>query len=158
MFWYYLCLQQQHSKVSMKWPKIWCCNMQRQCGWYGPLLLESGNCNDKCAVASILVYDKFAHDDVMKVYDKFAHDDVMKWKHFPRYWPFVRGIHRSPVNSQWSFDFFLICAWPTGWVNNREAGDLRRHRARYDVTVMKQTTTWMNVVQDLRNRMSLGRR
>ena len=22
-------------------------------------------------------------------------DDVIKWKHFPRYWPFVRGIHRS---------------------------------------------------------------
>ena len=27
------------------------------------------------------------------------HDDVIKWKHFPRYWPFVRGIHWSPVNS-----------------------------------------------------------
>ena len=27
------------------------------------------------------------------------HDDVIKWKHFPRYWPFVRGNHRSPVNS-----------------------------------------------------------
>ena len=27
------------------------------------------------------------------------HDDVIKWKHFPRYWPFVRGIHRSTVNS-----------------------------------------------------------
>ena len=27
------------------------------------------------------------------------HDDVIEWKHFPRYWPFVRGIHRSPVNS-----------------------------------------------------------
>ena len=27
------------------------------------------------------------------------HDDVIKWKHFPRYWPFVRGIHRSLVNS-----------------------------------------------------------
>ena len=26
-------------------------------------------------------------------------DDVIKWKHFPCYWPFVRGIHRSPVNS-----------------------------------------------------------
>ena len=26
------------------------------------------------------------------------HDDVIKWKHFPRYWQFVRGIHRSPVN------------------------------------------------------------
>ena len=23
-----------------------------------------------------------------------SHDDVIKWKHFPRYWPFVRGIHR----------------------------------------------------------------
>ena len=27
------------------------------------------------------------------------HDDVMKWKHFPRHWPFVRGIHWSSVNS-----------------------------------------------------------
>ena len=24
-------------------------------------------------------------------------DDVIKWKHFPRYWPFVWGVHRSPV-------------------------------------------------------------
>ena len=24
-----------------------------------------------------------------------AHDDVIKWKHFPRNWPFVRGIQRS---------------------------------------------------------------
>ena len=28
-----------------------------------------------------------------------THDDVIKWKHFLRYWPFVRGIHRSPVNT-----------------------------------------------------------
>ena len=26
-----------------------------------------------------------------------AHDDVIKWKYFPRNWPFVRGIHRSPA-------------------------------------------------------------
>ena len=61
---------------------------------------------------------------------------------FPRYWPFVRGIHRPPVNSphkgQWrgALMFFLICAWINGWVNNREAGDLKRHRAHYDVIVM----------------------
>ena len=61
---------------------------------------------------------------------------------FPRYWPFVRGIHRSPVNfphkGQWRgvLMFSLICAWINDWVNNREAGDLRRHRAHYDVTVM----------------------
>ena len=71
-----------------------------------------------------------------------AHDDVIKWKHFPRYWPFVRGIHRSPVNSphkgQWrgALMFYLICAWINVWVNIREAGDLRRHRAHYDVIVM----------------------
>ena len=35
-----------------------------------------------------------------------------------------------------SFDVFLICVWINGWVNNREAGDFRRYRAHYDVTVM----------------------
>ena len=35
-----------------------------------------------------------------------------------------------------SFDFSFICAWLNGWVNNLEAGDLRRHRAHYDVIVM----------------------
>ena len=72
----------------------------------------------------------------------YAHDDVIKWKHFPRYWPFVRGIHRSPVNSphksQWrgALMFSLICARINGWVNTRKGGDLRRHRAHYDVNVM----------------------
>ena len=75
-----------------------------------------------------------------------GHDDVIKWKHFPRYWPFVRGIHRSPVNSphkgQWRgvLMFFFICVWINGWVNNGEAGDLRRYRAHYDVTVMQDNT------------------
>ena len=61
---------------------------------------------------------------------------------FPRYWPFIRGIHRSPVNSphkgQWrgALMFSLICARTNDWVNNREAGALRRHRAHYDVTVI----------------------
>ena len=70
------------------------------------------------------------------------HDDVIKWKHYPRYWPFVWGIHRSPVNSphkgQWcgALMFSLICAWINGWVNNREAGDLRRQRTHCDATVM----------------------
>ena len=71
-----------------------------------------------------------------------SHDDVIKWKHFPRYWPFVRGIHRSPVNSphkgQWrgALMFSLTCTRINGWVNNGQAGDLRRHRAHYDVIVM----------------------
>ena len=81
------------------------------------------------------------------------HDGVIKWKHFPRYWPFVRGIHRSPVNSphkgQWrrALMFSLICVWINGWVNNGEAGDLRRYRAHYDVTVMDKSTCY--TVNDL---------
>ena len=44
----------------------------------------------------------------------------------------------SPHKDQWrgAFMFSLICAWINGWVNNRETGDLRRHHAHYDVTVM----------------------
>ena len=71
-----------------------------------------------------------------------AHDDDIKWKHFPCHWPFVRGFHRSPVNSphkgQWrrALMFSLICVWINVWVNNRQAGDLRRYRAHYDVIIM----------------------
>ena len=71
---------------------------------------------------------------------------VSWWRHqmetFSRNWPFVRGIHRSPVNSphkgQWrgALIYSLICVWIKGWENNREAGDLRRYRAHYDVIVI----------------------
>ena len=70
------------------------------------------------------------------------HDDVIKWNHFPRYWPLVRGIHRSPVNSlhkglwRGALMFSLIWVWINDCVNKREAGDLRRYRAHYDVNVM----------------------
>ena len=58
------------------------------------------------------------------VISQLFHDDVIKWRHFPRYWSFVRGM------------FSLICVWINDWVNDREAGDLRRYRAHYDVIVM----------------------
>ena len=67
------------------------------------------------------------------------HDDIIKWEKFPRYWPFVRRIHRYPVNSphkgQWrgALMFSLICIWINSWENNHETGDLRRYRTHYDV-------------------------
>ena len=44
----------------------------------------------------------------------------------------------SPHKGQWrgTLMFSLIYAWINDWVNNREAGDLRRHRGHYDVIVM----------------------
>ena len=77
----------------------------------------------------------------MKSISMWCYDDVINWEHFPRYRPFERGIHRSPVDSphkgQWrgALMISLIWAWIKVWVNNREAGDLRRHRASYDVAV-----------------------
>ena len=74
--------------------------------------------------------------------DKKPHDDVINLKHFPRYWPFVRGIYRPPVylphTGQWrgALMLCLICSWTNGWAKNRDAGDLRRHHAHHDVTVM----------------------
>ena len=84
----------------------------------------------------------YMHCDICKVNIWFSkplftiavlnlHDEVIKWNHFPCYWPFVRGINRSPVNSlhkgQWrgTLMFSLIWMWINGWINNREAGDLR---------------------------------
>ena len=70
------------------------------------------------------------------------HEEIIQSKHFPRSWPFVRGIHRSPVNSphkdQWrgALMFSLICTSVNVSVNNLEVGDLRRHRAHYAVSLM----------------------
>ena len=97
--------------------------------------------NGKHVDVLVLVWISHKTYDVAGLQIK-SHDDVIRWKHFPRYWPFVRRIHRSPMNSppksQWCVDlmFPLICALTNSWANNREAGDLRCHRANYDVTVM----------------------
>ena len=69
-------------------------------------------------------------------------DDFIKWKHLPRYWPFVWGIHWSLVNSSHkgqshtALTFCLICAW----VNSRNTDYLRCHHGHYNITVMK----WAN--------------
>ena len=68
---------------------------------------------------------------------RYCHVDVIKRKHLPCYQPL------APVNfphkGQWrgALIFHLICAWINGWQKNREAGDLRRHRAHYDVTIIQ---------------------
>ena len=61
------------------------------------------------------------------IYISYFHDDVIKWKYFPRYWPLMCEIHRSPVNShhkgqwRWALVFSLICAWTNGWVYSEKA-------------------------------------
>ena len=90
------------------------------------------------------------------------HNDVVKWKHFPHNWPFVWGIHWSPVNSPYKGQCYrdlllsLIYTWTSivYWVNNWDTSGLRCHRTQYDITVMREhllpgvgdTICWKNVL------------
>ena len=94
---------------------------------------------DSLCGKSAVIWIKKSNDIKQMLFKMFSkvRDNVMKWNDFPCYWSFVRGNHRPPVNSpykgQWrgALMFSLIWAWINGWVNNRDAGDLRRHRAHY---------------------------
>ena len=68
--------------------------------------------------------------------------DVIEWKHFPALLAFCVGNSPNKGKGRGALMFSLICAWINGWVNNREAGDLWRHRVHYDVTVMKYCRPW----------------
>ena len=79
------------------------------------------------------------------------HTNTSWWRHqmetFSALLALCAGNSPVPVNSphkgQWrgALMFTLICARINDWVNNREAGDLRRHLDHYDVSVMV-TTLW----------------
>ena len=89
----------------------------------GPRLLKGFPCHDIMSWHSMSWHPSIStwYAESFSVHDKSVsatrkHDDVFKWKHFPRYWSFVRGIHRSPVNShskgqrRGALMFSLICA------------------------------------------------
>ena len=69
------------------------------------------------------------------------------WRHqtetFSAWLAFVRGIHRSTMNSpnkgqrRGALVFSLIFAWTNSWAKNGDAGDLSRHRTHYDVIAME---------------------
>ena len=82
----------------------------------------------------------------------------MAWKRFPHYWSFAWWRHQMetfyalltpcaenqfpaqrPVTR--SFGIFFICAWTNSWASNGDAGDLRLHRAHFDVIVMGRRIT-----------------
>ena len=111
--------------------------------------MASPNCWSYCSGLSVLIaYGATRANE----FD----DDVIKWKHFPRYWPFGRGIHRSPVNSlhksQWRgalmFFFYLrlnkrLSKQSLGWWCETPSCSLWRH---YNVTEHRRIRMgWVNV-------------
>ena len=74
-----------------------------------------------------------------------AHYYVIKWEHFPHYWPFVRGIHRSPVDSphkgQWRGALVFFLSVPEQTVEQTIETPVIWDAIAligYDVTVMRQ--------------------
>ena len=53
----------------------------------------------RCVPLNIVIFRLNWCGSIIHTLVSHQHYDVIKWKHFPRYWSFVRGIHRSPVNS-----------------------------------------------------------
>ena len=113
---------------------------------------KSGVCQDWLKLQYFAIRRQFREPETCHIATYFLHTVYSIttlcswWRHqmetFPALLAFVQGIHRSPVNSppkgQWrgALKFSLICVWINGWVNNREAGNWRRYRTHYDVTVM----------------------
>ena len=68
---------------------------------------------------------------------RYSHDDIIKCTHLPRQWPFVRGIHRSPVDSPHkghvtgTFDVPFLLIRTDGWTNTRLTGNSRRHDSQF---------------------------
>ena len=70
------------------------------------------------------------------------HDEVIKWKHFPRYWPFVRGIHRLiPLTKASDTEL-----WWFLWSAPEDTDEFRRHRAHYGVTVMICEQVYVRII------------
>ena len=90
-------------------------------------------CRGICQILRLaIIFDSCDRRKVVSIpvrYEREMHDDVIKWKQLPRYWPLCGEL---PVTSEFpsrgALMFSLICAWTHGWVNNRDAGDLRRHK------------------------------
>ena len=70
-----------HNIFNFPWPITKFPDNSLTFAWYGISVTFPYRWTP-CAMVTILMMVTF-------------HDDVIKWKHFPRYWPFVRGIHRS---------------------------------------------------------------
>ena len=121
------------KKVSIWW---------RHHGWYHSTgkQVKQTQCG---SFKSFILSQYFLSETSNIIVSDSIHDDVIKWRHFTRCFPFMWGIHQWPVNSlhkgQWrgTSMLCLIYVWKkNGWVANRDADDLIRCRAHYDVTVM----------------------
>ena len=108
-----------------------------------------------CSIVSVLHIIDAVTQQPLGWFILNKYDDVSKWKHCPRYWPFVQGIHRGPVNSphKWSVMrsfhvFFDLCLnkrlskqlW--GWWFETPSYPLWRHCNGWNCLGLQIVTLW----------------
>ena len=104
------------------------------------IILKTGSCCNLIIGATFVVLG-----EILSLENPYI-DLFSRWRHQMEIFSALLALcaRKSPVTCDFpsqrpvkrSFDVSLIWAWMHGRVNNREAGDLRRHRAHYDVIVM----------------------
>ena len=136
-----------HWVYILGWPKYWACyyNAVVTC-----VIVVSLNC-DVCSTVVIALLHEIScymtvwyngDPSVWSLLDRMAifqrNTMTSSMESFSALLAFVWGIHRSPVNSLYKDQWRGTLMFINGWVNNREACDLRRHRAHYCVIVMSE--------------------
>ena len=106
---------------SCEWNRFTACNTNcnQALFWYCFMNFTSDNCAANITQVKFMMTS--SNGKVFRVSDHLCGEFTGQWR---------RALMLS-----------LICTWINVWVNNREAGDLRRYRAHYDVTVMLSTFT-----------------
>ena len=102
--------------------------------------LEKSSCNGECNIHSSFIIHKFLKLDAPGYQQIIYVSEISLavWRHQMATFSVLLALCTGSHKGQWrrSLVFSLICAWINGSVNDREAGDLRRHSAHYDVIVM----------------------
>ena len=141
----YRLLLQQFVHAANKWStKLRHCCLLCEGQWWKKTFL----CHDVVRSRVMLCFGVFCWRpdlpisirDTSLARDTHVHDDIIKWKHIPRHWPFVRGIHWSPTDSphkgQWSraFDVLfdlclnkLLSKYSKHWLFETPSRSLWRH-------------------------------
>ena len=110
----------------------------------------------------VALHDVVVHEYNSRNDKRYPHDDVIKWKHFPRYWPFVRGIPaQRPVTRSFGVFFDLRLNYRSnkqswGWWFETLSRPLWRHcnetrteialKATIGVTQSSQNLSFENVL------------
>ena len=141
------------SKVALPWLSITCdrpgliCHPWKLFVFYRYIILHLLSNHDVTTRRKLLILFQTMPSKHIVQYQIFVlvkHDDVIKWKLFSRCWPFVRGFHRSPVNSPHKGPVMRTFDVGPHMLSNKQSNDwwFKTPWPSCDVVVMR-TDAWL---------------